>query len=652
MINQSSKFAGLSSNRGLALWLVLLFGFSDSGMAAEKQTLHGHVPNAVARLNLKPLGRLSGTNTMRLLIGLPLHNQEALTNLLNQLYDPASTNFHQYLIPAQFAERFGPTEADYQHVINFTKTNRFDISKTYGDRVLLEVSASVSSVESAFHVTMQTYQHPTEARQFFAPDVEPSVDADVPMLHISGLNNFSIPRPLGHPRQSPANGGRSGVSANGGGGSAPDGSSFIGNDFRNAYVPGVTLTGTGQSVGLVEFEGFFQSDITAYISTAGISVANPTVVEARQPGFTGPTASNTNGVGECSLDIETVMSMAPGLSSVVVFEESTAPQYYLGLAPIFSAMASSNQIKQFSTSWDVGVFNPSAEVYLMQIASQGQSFCAASGDSGAYVAGSGDTVWPDDDPYVTSVGGTELTMSGGSWVSETVFRDLYVSEGGVSGQFGFPLWQQGVNLSAVGGSTTMRNFPDVAMNGDNYWNNYDHTTSQATGYPWEGTSFSSPLWAGFTALLNQQLATGGHPTIGMMNPALYAIGKGSSYSSCFHDITMGNNTWSGSPNLYYAATGYDLCTGWGSMKGSGLITALTAYAGIANLVFVDFTYQGSIQNGAILTPFKTLAGGTNAVVSGGTIIFNHGGSSSETMKISKPMILNAVNGTATIGNGH
>jgi len=652
MKNQSSRFAGLHPIGGLSLWLVLLLAFPRPGVTADKQTLHGHVPEAVTRLNLKPLGRPSGSAQMRLVIGLPLHNQDALTNLLTQLYDPASTNFHHYLIPAQFTERFGPTEADYQRVIHFAKTNRLDISKTYGDRVLLEVSAPVSSVESAFHVTMQTYQHPTESRQFFAPDVEPSVDADVPILYICGLNNFSMPRPLGHPKRAPANGGGSGVSANGGGGSAPDGNSFIGNDFRKAYVPGVTLTGSGQSVGLVEFEGFYQSDITAYISTASISVANPTVIEARQPGFTGPNANDPNGIGECSLDIETVMSMAPGLSSVVVFEESTATNYYTGLAPIFSAMASSNQIQQFSTSWYTGPTNPPAEVYLMQMASQGQSFCAASGDDGAYVPGAGDTIWPDDDPYVTSVGGTELTMSGGSYVSESVFKDFYISEGGVSGQFSLPLWQQGINLGAVGGSTSMRNFPDVAMDGDNFWNNYDHTTSEATGSPWAGTSFSAPLWAGFTALVNQQLKADGQASIGFMNPALYAIGKGSSYSACFNDITKGNNTNKISPNLYFAATGYDLCTGWGSAKGAGLIYELTGYAGNANLVFVDFNYSGSTQNGNYNTPFKTLAGGTNKVVSGGTIMFNGGGSSSETMKISKPMILNAINGTAIIGTGH
>ena len=88
--------------------------------------------------------------------------------------------------------------------------------------------------------------------------------------------------------------------------------------------------------------------------------------------------------------------------------------------------------------------------------------------------------------------------------------------------------------------------------------NNGHTNS------WWGTSIAAPLWAGFTALVIEQAAAEeGKPTVGFINPALYAIGEGAEYNNVFHDITIGNNTWTGSPNHYYAATGYDLCTGWG-----------------------------------------------------------------------------------------
>jgi subtilase family serine protease len=161
-----------------------------------------------------------------------------------------------------------------------------------------------------------------------------------------------------------------------------------------------------------------------------------------------------------------------------------------------------------------------------------------------------------------------------------------------------------------------------------------------------GTSAAAPLWAGFTALVNQQAAAQGKPTAGFLNPSIYEIAKGSLYASCFHDITVGNNIPTNGSNLYYAAVGYDLCTGWGTPKGAALINAL---AGFSGPVFVDFNYTSFLQTGAYAFPFNTLAAGINAVSASGTIIIETAGSSSETMTISKPLTITADDGPGTIG---
>ena len=75
-------------------------------------------------------------------------------------------------------------------------------------------------------------------------------------------------------------------------------------------------------------------------------------------------------------------------------------------------------------------------------------------------------------------------------------------------------------------------------------------------------------------MVNQQAVASGRPTLGFINPTVYALGQSGNYASCFHDITTGNNTWSGSPSLFYAVPGYDLCTGWGTPLGSNLINVL------------------------------------------------------------------------------
>src|SRR5580765_2744338 len=100
--------------------LVFAFGFGSSALCEPARTaVAGHVPAVVARLT--PKGRLSATNHLSLNIGLPLRNEAFLDELLRQLYDPTSTNFHKYLTPSEFASRFGPTETDYQAVINFAQ---------------------------------------------------------------------------------------------------------------------------------------------------------------------------------------------------------------------------------------------------------------------------------------------------------------------------------------------------------------------------------------------------------------------------------------------------------------------------------------------------------------------------------------------------
>ena len=142
------------------------------------------------RSRLTPAGRLPATNELFLSIGLPLRNEGELNELLRQLYDPASTNFHKFLTPSEFAARFGPTEPDYQAVMKFAEANGLAIAGTHPNRVVLDVEGSVSNVERAFQITLRTYRHPAEARNFFAPDTEPSVPANLSVVTVEGLSDY------------------------------------------------------------------------------------------------------------------------------------------------------------------------------------------------------------------------------------------------------------------------------------------------------------------------------------------------------------------------------------------------------------------------------------------------------------------------------
>jgi len=351
----------------------------------------------------------------------------------------------------------------------------------------------------------------------------------------------------------------------------------MGDDFRNAYVPGSTLNGSGQTVALVQFDGYLASDITAYETLAGrpaVPLQNVLI-----DGFSG-IPFDPNGQLEVSLDIEMVISMAPAVSKIIVYEGSPVNFFP---NDVLSRIAEDNLASQVSSSWGWnGGPSPTTDQIFQQMAVQGQTYFNATGDSDAFLPGEVDNPFfigePSSNPFITQVGGTTLTMNGagGAYGSETVWNwgisqgeDGVGSSGGISTYYAIPSWQSNINMSLPQGSQTNRNVPDVAAVGDN-------VLVVASGLEWSvgGTSCAAPLWGGFTALVNQQAGLSSHGPVGFINPVLYAIAASPNYSSSFHDIITGNNTWSQSPSLFFAKTGYDLCTGLGTPNGNNLVTAM------------------------------------------------------------------------------
>ena len=568
------------------LWaaVVLLCGCS-AAFGADLRVLPGHVPELVS--SLAPKGRLAATNQLRLAIGLPLRDRAGLENFVAQVSDPANPLFRHFLTREELTARFGPTLQDYESVKTFARTNGLAIAGTFDNRLVLDVTGPADAVEKAFHIILRTYRHPSEARDFFAPDTEPAVDAALPMVDILGLNNLW--RPQAKRRRSNAARARPKF------GSAPDGSgNWFGNDFRNAYVPGTTLTGAGQSVGLLEFDGFFPIDIFNYAKQAGNGRTNIVIQTVLLDGYNGtPSTGPDGGEGEVELDIEMAMAIAPGLSKIVSYEAGEDGNQN----DILNSMLASSNVVNLSCSW--GWFGPSSttdSIFLM-MDGVGQTFFNASGDNQAFTPGASSKNGvdnpnlpnaPSSNPYITQVGGTTLVTNspGNSWAGEIVWNWAVElddpdtgSSGGISTYYLIPAWQTNVsNMAARGGSTTYRNIPDVAANADNVYEIYDNGNDSDDAFDDNaGTSCAAPLWAGFMALVSQQsVANGGKAAAGFINPALYAIGAGSNYAACFHDITSGNNTWSRSPSLFYATNNYDLCTGLGSMNGTNLINALAS----------------------------------------------------------------------------
>ncbi|MFY9949051.1 MAG: protease pro-enzyme activation domain-containing protein [Candidatus Sulfotelmatobacter sp.] len=566
----------LPARIALVCAIVFLF-FTLPGQAQPQPLLTRHVRDAVVNGQAQFVAKLPATQTLSFDIVLPLRDRVGLQNFVQEVQDPASPFYHQFLTPQEVTARFGPSQEDWDALVAFSKASGFEIIGGNREERDLRLTGTVANIEKAFHVTMGTYHDLTEDRTFFAVDREPTVDLPFQLWHITGLDNDSRPHPLYIKKSDYAKAhgiDPDKVVSHATTGSGPS-ASFLGSDMRAAYYGGTALTGSGQNIALFEFAGTDLADLSTYYKNAGQTEPyTPTLISTG--GFA--TSCVDSGGSACddteqTLDMTQAMGMAPGSKMLYMYvcgDVLASGSGNISDTACISAMVSTTDAplsKQISCSWGWTPADPSTlDPYFEQMAAQGQNFFAAAGDSSAWSASN--EAWPADDANIVSVGGTDLTTSSaaGPWKSETAWAD---SGGGISpDSIPIPSWQKlsGVITSTNKGSTTLRNGPDVAGNANfTYYVCADQTTCTANDYG--GTSFAAPMWAGYLALANQQAAANGD-TIGYINPIIYPAALTSSYGTYFHDIT------SGSCGTYSGITGFDLCTGWGSPNTTGIINLL------------------------------------------------------------------------------
>ena len=525
--------------------------------AQPQSLLTRHVREVTVNGQASSVGRLPATQSMRVDIVLALPDQTGLQGFLQQVYDPSSPFYRRYVTVQEFTERFGPSQADYDAVIGFAKTNGLTVVGGSRDAMDVQLKGTVVAIEAAFHLTLGLYHDPIANRDFYAPDREPTVNLPFQLWHISGLDNYSIPRPAIVKRdlrvKPPASTG-----------SCPQ-ESFCGSDMRAAYYEGTALTGANQNIGLLEYAGFDIADVNTYYTNAKQTRTAAVAGISTDGTSINCLASQGCDDTEQTLDITQALGMAPGVTRAYLYVGSSD-------TALLGGMSSDTPLPlNLSSSWTWIPADPKTDdPYFEKMAAQGQSFFQAD-DQGE------SSPWPADSGYVIAVGGTELTTkgAGGPWKSEVVWP------GGGGGYYPpddilIPSWQQlpGVITAANEGSTVYRNDPDVSANA-NYSFYVCADQNGCTANEYGGDSFGAPMWAGYLALANQQAAANGEPAPGLINPTIYPLGLWSGYDTDFHDITVGSN---GFP----ATVGYDLASGWGTPNTNGLINALLGSGGAAN----------------------------------------------------------------------
>ncbi len=564
---ESSTLLRICKRFIVSMMMLTLFvgaAFSDASQPTSIR-LSNHVPVKALKTAVF-LNPLDADTHVPITFVLPLRNQEELQDLVGRLYDPTDQeNYGKYLTSAEFIERFAPTQEDYDTVVAYAQSLGLTVNGLHPNRLLLNAHGKTHEMESAFNIRLHQYMS-SDGRQFYAPNDNPEVPSSIASTinGIVGLANHAKWHTYNHRRMDLANVESNAFPSGPGGGFSPS-------DLIKAYnLSGVSTNGSNQIIALFELADYQASDITTYAKYFGLP--SPKLQKILVDGGSG------SGIDpEVTLDIELAIALAPQ-STIYVYEGPNSGQ---GVLDTYNRIATDNLAKQVSTSWGMGenlsdTQSLQAEnAIFQQMAAQGQSIYAAAGDSGAYDDYSDDGSKalivddPASQPYVVGVGGTSLSVNAqtGAYLSEAVWNNGLgngAGGGGVSAVWTIPSWQANVTTAY---SKTHRNVPDVALDAD-------PNTGYAIFYDgqWQiygGTSCAAPLWAAFTACINQELVSAKQPTLGFANPKLYALCAGGTYTTVFHDVTKGNNLF------YNASVGYDNASGWGSFNGTNLYASLT-----------------------------------------------------------------------------
>jgi kumamolisin len=349
----------------------------------------------------------------------------------------------------------------------------------------------------------------------------------------------------------------------------------------------------GQAIGVFcADDNYRPADITQYFASlpAGYQTP-PTVINVP---LTVDGVAYANNVAsqpgaEITQDIQIAATVAQGVTVVVYTTTADEAGWLTLLNRIIKPEPGDIVPSVLTSSWylgDDGALPPGLLHALSgkfrELAARGITVFCAQGDHGSTDVPPGSAPaggnppecrvqYPASDPWVTSCGGTRISNVAVSSFDEVVWNDLGQTGGGVSDYFPLPSYQRvaGVSPTSQNDGKVRRGVPDLAANASPY-SGYGNlviggSTFASHNDHGDGTSAAAPLLAGLTSVLNAAL---GQP-IGFFNTWLYKFG-----GSVCRDITSGDNNPGGNASFYTAGPGWDACTGWGSVQGTELLTAL------------------------------------------------------------------------------
>jgi kumamolisin len=512
-----------------------------------------------------PLTALDDRTPMHVIVTLPLGDEAGAAAFVKSVSDPASKLYGHYLTPAEFGARFGGDAATYESVRQWGSSHGLTVSKPISARSSVTFGGTAGQFAALFN---------THFASFPTPDFHGRVMTQTPVLPaglagrvegVIGLEDAGRSAMLARPAKAPVRNVGTGID-----GYAPS-------DIRTAYdIPAQKNEAQTEVLALFEQAGFPASDLKTYEKQYKLPDVSVQSISVNGSGF------GINGTTiEADLDMEAALGMNPSLKQILVYIDSyTNDDFQTGLLDSLKQIAEDNKASVVSISYgqdeaEQGDPAIAAEgTALTQLAAQGISVFVSAGDYGAGGFDGGLNVFdPASQPYVTGAGGTALTVDAHeNWSSEIVWNDINgATGGGVSAYWPIPSYQlvKGKSVAVKnGGSSTMRNVPDIASDASDMTPYSMYCQSGGGWFGEGGTSFAAPTWAGMTTVVNADRVNLGLARVGFFNPLIYKLGV---REKKFHDIVSGNN---GDPG-YKAGKGYDNDTGFGSIDLGKLLPKLT-----------------------------------------------------------------------------
>ncbi|HVC21698.1 MAG TPA: S53 family peptidase [Vicinamibacterales bacterium] len=568
---------------------------------------------------------------------LKVRNPSALEADVEATQTPGTPGFRRFLSVPEFVQRFAPSQQDISIITQYLAGFGITVTDVYADHLVIKATGTAAAFDQAFSVDLHDYTR--DGRYFHRPRRRPRIpvllrdllvavaglsnEAQFHPMHVNANATASVPLRLAQPTLPPSGATATGV----------PGSYTVG-DVANLYdinpLYHAHIDGAGRTIGIATLANFDPADAFTYWNLIGLNVDPNRLTQVHVDG--GGQLSAAAGSDETALDVEQSGGIAPG-ARIIVYD---APNTDAGFLDLFYRAASDNLVDSLSTSWgssevwylpdNQGQGDYTAELVafhqaFLEMAAQGISTFASSGDSGAYAMNDAfndpvDNVLsvdaPASDPAITAAGGTTtpVVLSAGPGTPDLVVSQEQVwgwdyiqnyliqlfgptfdnalfpigGGGGVSVFWPRPAYQNGTpgirrsepgQSVVVGGVDTLdlpahfpgRNLPDVALDADPYSGFLIYSSvSGGLSNGWGGTSFVAPQLNGVSALLEQVI----HGRVGLWNPMLYSFRNvhGSRGRSPLVDITAGDN-W-----FYYGVPGYEPGAGLGVLDVANLAAAV------------------------------------------------------------------------------